>query len=348
MNDPQFGEILRLYDRFRAETVRFYDDEDLLDAAADAVESGKAGALSDLGRVFVVPPGALTAGAAKLLAALEGRAPAYLKLDEPAAAAPEARFVLAPDPASEAREVVREVISALEAGVALHESAVFHGADQSYRRLLREQFMVAAVPVVPLPGVPLTETRAGRGVLSLAQLPDREFSRNAAMEFLSVAPLRARLPVADRTIKAMPAAWDRVSREAGITRGAARWESTLSALIRDREAAIASHEVEEDEARVRAATYERDQARELREVMTALIGRLQPLREPQPAATFIDAFTQIVDEYLDPEAEALEDLRVEISQLGTVGAVGGEFRLATFAEALRANLEVAYVRPASL
>jgi len=208
-NDRQFGEILRLYDRFRAETARFYDDEDLLDAAAAAVENGKAGALSDLGRVFVVPPGALTAGAAKLLAALEGRAPAYLELDEPAAA-PEARFVLAPDPASEAREVVREVISALEAGVALHESAVFHGADQSYRRLLREQFMAAAVPVVPLPGVPLTETRAGRGVLSLAQLPDREFSRNAAMEFLSVGPLRARLPVADGTIKAMPAAWDRV------------------------------------------------------------------------------------------------------------------------------------------
>lgn len=38
----------------------------------------------------------------------------------------------------------------------------------------------------------------------------------------------------------------------------------------------------------------------------------------------------------------------EIEQLGTVGAVGGSFSLAAFGEALRANLEAAYLRPRSL
>src|SRR6266508_3240966 len=343
----QVVEVLRLYDRFREKTARFYDDEDLLEAAAASVRASKAGPAQELGSVYVVPPGAQSAGAAELLEALRERGQQHIVLDEPVCA-PEARFVLAPDPASEAREVAREVVSWLESGVALHELAVLHGADQSYRRLLREQFAAAGVPVVPLPGVPLTETRAGRGVLILAQLPEREFSRNGAMEFLSLAPLRGRLPTAEGTIGAMPAAWDRISREAGITRGAMRWESTLTALIRDREASIAHHEVDEDEARARAATYERDQARDLREVMAALIGRLEPLRETLPADAFIEKFTKIVDEYFDPAANALEDVRDEISQLGTVGAVGGEFRLATFAEALRANLEAAFVRPASL
>ncbi len=343
----QVVEVLRLYERFREETARFYDDEDLLEAAAASVRTAKTGAAEELGSVYVVPPGAQSAGAAELLEALQERGHQYSVLEEPVCK-PEARFVLAPDPASEAREVAREVVSELESGVALHEIAVFHGADQSYRRLLREQFAAAAVPVVPLPGVPLTETRAGRGVLSMALLPEREFSRIAAMEFLSVAPLRGRLPAAEGTIGAMPAAWDRVSREAGITRGATRWGSTLTALISDREASIEHHEVEEDEARARAATFERDQARDLREVMAALIERLDPLREAQPAAEFISKFTKIVDDYFDPDADALEDVRDEISQLGTVGAVGGEFRLATFAEALGANLEAAFVRPASL
>src|SRR6266540_2325220 len=343
----QVVEVLRLYDRFREKTARFYDDEDLLEATAASVRASKAGPAQELGSVYVVPPGAQSAGAAELLEALRERGQQHIVLDEPVCA-PEARFVLAPDPASEAREVAREVVSWLESGVALHELAVLHGADQSYRRLLREQFAAAGVPVVPLPGVPLTETRAGRGVLSLAQLPEREFSRNGAMEFLSLAPLRGRLPTAEGTIGAMPAAWDRISREAGITRGAMRWESTLTALIRDREASIAHHEVDEDEARARVATYERDQARDLREVMAALIGRLEPLRETLPADAFIEKFTKIVDEYFDPAANALEDVRDEISQLGTVGAVGGEFRLVTFAEALRANLEAAFVRPASL
>ena len=341
------AEVLRLYDRFRAETANFYDDEDLLDEAADAVRSGRSGVLGDLGDVCVLPPGGQSAGAAALLAALSEVSPRFAELDEPDCD-PAATFVLAPDPASETREVVREVLWALEGGMSLHEIAVFHGADDAYPRLLREAFGAAAVPVVPLPGIPLIETRAGRGVLALALLPERDFSRTATMEALSVAPMREWLPGRENAVRTLAAAWDRISREAGITKDSNQWAGRLTALIGDLDSSIQYHEDAGNEARARGARYNRDRARELRDVMEALIARLQPLCEPQPAAGFIKRFKEVVEDYLNPKAEALVEVLEEIEQLGTVGAVGGSFSLATFAQALRANLEAAVVRPASL
>jgi RecB family exonuclease len=343
----QFGEVLRLYDRFREETSKFYDDEDLLDAAAAALREGRAGALADLGEVTVVPPGAETAGASEFLGALEESVPRYAMLDEPSSKA-ETRAVLAPDPASECREVVREVVSALDAGVPVHEIAVFHGADQAYRRLLREAFKSAEIPAVPLPGIPLIETRAGRGVLGLAKLPGQEYSRTAVMDVLGIAPLRDWLPAGDRRVRALPSVWDRVSREAGITKGAQRWEKSLAALDRDIEKSIEYHETAGNEARAQAQKNIRDQARELRDVIGSLVARLKPLSDPQPAAELIKSFEAIVEEYFRPDDEALDEVRAEIQQLGTVGAVGGSFTLASFAEALRANLELATLRLASL
>jgi RecB family exonuclease len=343
----QFGEVLRLYDRFREDTSEFYDDEDLLDAAAAALRDGPVGALADLGEVMVVPPGAETAGAAEFMRALGESVPRYKMLDEPSSTA-ETRFVLSPDPASECREVVREVVSVLHAGVPIHEIAVFHGADAAYRRLLREAFESAAVPAVPLPGIPLIETRAGRGVLGLAKLPGQEYSRTAVMDVLGIAPLRDWLPAGDRRVRVLPSMWDRVSREAGITKGAERWEKSLAALDRDIEGSIEYHEKAGNEARAQAQANIRDQARDLCDVIASLVARLRPLADPQPAAELIRGFEEIVEEYFQPDDKALDEVRDEIQQLGTVGAVGGSFTLTSFAEALRANLELATLRPSSL
>src|SRR5207247_9092593 len=192
------------------ESARFYDEEDLLDEAAAVVRHGR-WRPADVGQVMVVPPSGESAGAAGVLAAFQERAQEYTELDEPVCD-PERRFVLAPDPTSEAREAVREVISALEAGVGIDEIGVFHGSDQAYRRLLREAFAAAQVPAVPLPGIPLLETRAGRAVLGLGLLLQNNFSRTSVMEFFSIAPLPSRLPAEDRQVPALPAAWDRASR----------------------------------------------------------------------------------------------------------------------------------------
>ena len=342
----QFAEVLRLYDRFRQESARFYDEEDLLDEAAAVVREGW-WRPDEFGLVMLVRPGAQSAGAADFLEAIREQAQEYTELEEPACE-PERRFVLAPDPASEVREVVREVVSALEAGVRVDEIAVFHGADRAYRRLLREAFAAAQVPAVPLPGIPLLETRAGRAVLGLGLLLQNNFSRTSVMEFFSIAPLPSRLPAEDRQVAALPAAWDRVSRQAGITKGADRWRRGLDAFMRDMEASSAHQAAEGNESRAKAEASASEQARDLRELMDGMIARLEQLIEPLPAAEFIRIFSEMAKEYLHPSAEALKDVLSEIAQLGTVGAVGGSFSLGTFTEALRANLEAAYLRPRSL
>jgi CRISPR/Cas system-associated exonuclease Cas4 (RecB family) len=341
-------EMLRLYDSFRARTAAFYDEEDLLDGAAQAIQSGRAGALSDLGDIYVMPPGPLTAAGTALLKAIADHAPRCQRLDEPSAA-PDMRFLLAPDPASEAREVVREVLSLLSSGAGLHEVAVFHGADSSYRRLLREAFAVAGVPAVPLPGVPLIELPAGRGVYALARLPDTDYARTAVIDALSVAPVKRRIPGEDgQLVPTMTTSWDRISRDAGVTRRTDVWRERLRAYIRDREAALRSLGGQEDEIRRRIVEREAEEAGRLLSALTALVQRLEPLKESQPAGSFIESFTRIVDEYIEPSAEAVEEVRREIEQLGTVEAVEGSFDLSRFVQALQANLEAAIVRPRGL
>ncbi len=341
------GEVLRVYDRFRQETEAFYDEEDLLETAAEAVRSGRASAVADFGSIYVVPPGAQSAGAEALLAVLKEVAPAYVELED-RDAEPDTGLVLAPDPASEAREAVREVVWALESGLSLHEVAVFHGADPAYRRLLQEAFELAEIPVVPLPGTPLAETPAGRGALALALLPDRDFSRTATIDFLTISPLREWLPTGNGDVRALTAVWDRLSREAGITHGSDRWSEGLGALIADQEATLSSRAVAENEARQRALEFERQHAQELRAAVEHLISRLEPLAAPQPAADFVPAFKQVIADYFDRRAPALDAVMREIDQLGTVGAVGGTFSLASFAQSLGANLETATIRERSL
>ena len=341
-------EIFRLYDRFREASAAFYDEEDLLDAAAGAVEAGRAGALGDIGAIYVAPPGALTAAGTRLLEALRAAAPGFEEIEEGPGEPKSQRFVLAPDPASEARCVIRDVIGALDEGVPLHQVGVFHGADASYGRLLREAFANSGVPVAPMPGLPLIESRSGRGVLALASLPERDFSRAAAMEFLSIAPLKEYIPAGDGNERLMTNAWDRLSREAGITRGKDAWDRRLGIFISDKEDELQTPAVAENEARGRAITYQRDKAERLRAVMASLLTRLEPLRRDQDAASFIEAFKSIVDDYFDPGDDALESVTDEIDQLGTVGAVGGEFSLDSFGSALRANLELAFTRERGL
>ncbi len=347
------NQILELYDRFRDRTATFYDDEDILEEAASAVRTGKAGALSDLGALYVMPPGPLSTGGTDLLTALQDKAPGCVRVGE-SDSEPDARFVLAPDPSSEVREVVREVLSALEEGVPLHEIAVFHGADPAYRKLLQDAFRPAGIPAFPLPGLLLSETPAGRGVLTMLSLPDTDYRRTVLLDFLSIAPLKSWLPARDAAVRARSTAWDRISRDAGVTRGASTWRKRLTAKLADLEAEISDAGRLGREDRVAGKTFDREAAADLVNAVETLVRRLDGLREPLPASEFIPRVKDIIADYFDPLAEALEEgpggssVIKEIDQLGTVGSVGGSFDLSTFAFALRANLEAAFSRQAAL
>jgi len=341
------GEVVRLYGLFRQRCSRFYDDEDLLDAAALAASRGGSGFAAELGDIYVLPPGALTAGADRLLAALRRAAgPSRFRLLDETVAQPSHSFVLAPDPITEAREAVREVITALESGCGLHEVAVFYGADPSYRGLLALAFENAGVPCAAMPGRPLSETRAGRAVLTLAELPLADYSRTAVIDWLSLAPLRAEIPSDGGRAFAVPAAWRRLAREAGITKGGARWQSGLQTLVRDREQELGREDLSDERREVIAR--EVATARDLAAAIAALVARLEPLRSPQPAKSFIAAFKGALDAYLEPGAPGLDAVLRQVDQLGTVDAVEGSFSLQSFVAALRANLDAAYLREGDL
>jgi hypothetical protein len=337
---PELVETLRLYDLFRGRTESFYDEEDLLDAAARAVREGRSGVAGELGSIFVVPPGALSAGGSALLEALAASAPGYVELEE-GNAAPATRFILAPDPASEAREVVRDVIGALDRGLGVHEVAVFHGADAAYTRLLREAFDAAKVPSVALPGVPLSESAIGRAVLTLVRLPPEDYPRTHAMDFFALTAVKDWIPAGSDRARTSQPAWDRVSRAAGITKGQERWREGLRTYANDLESEIAERA---GDARERRLRFERDKTTELAAVIEELISRLEPLKERQAAAEFIEDFASVVDAYVSPDAEGYEDVLREIGQLGTVDAIGGSFDLSSFGEAIRANLDAGILK----
>ena len=342
------GEVTRLYAAFRSASASFYDDEDLFDTAAEIVRHSNPSVIDDLGEIYILPPGALSAGADALLRALRRAAGAsrYKPLDTPATN-PETALVLAPDPASEAREVAREVLRSLEGGVGLHEVAVFHGADPAYRALLAHAFSSASIPISPMPGTPLSETAAGRGVLALAELPLNQYSRTATFDCLGLAPLREYLPTVDGSVRAQTGPWLRLAREAGVTRGIDRWQQGLGTLISDRQADLDYPDLE-GERRVRTEDALR-QAESLDGVIRALISRLEPLRQRRPAAEFIQAFKAVVDAYMEPAEPAMSAVMTQIEQLGTIDKIlGASFGLADFVAALRANLDATYHREGQL
>ncbi|MCD2186616.1 PD-(D/E)XK nuclease family protein [Actinomycetospora soli] len=125
-----------------------------------------------------------------------------------------ARVLHASDPDDEVRAVVRRVAEDL-AIYEGHRIAVLHASADPYARLLHEHLRRADIAFFGRGIRPAVETAYGRTVLRLLALPDHDFART---EVLGVV---AGGPVHHRDQHAPSSAWERVSRAAGVTRGAA-------------------------------------------------------------------------------------------------------------------------------
>lgn len=149
----------------------------------------------------------------------------------PAVAVPApTRIIAVPDADEEVRSALRGVVEALRRGVPLERMAVLYGRNDPYARLLGDQLQAAGLPFSGPSARPLTESVLGRFLLGLLDLPGRRYSRRDVMAWLAAAPIRAALESGgEGRWRPVPvAAWERISRRAGVIDGAAEWDRRLN------------------------------------------------------------------------------------------------------------------------
>ena len=260
----------------------WYDDADLLAAAAAAVRSGDTTALGDVGHVVVYAPRRLDAAEQALLDALGDNVTVIDALLDRAAPLPADAMVSAPDPDQEVRAAVRGVMERLSRGAPLHRMAILYPAADPYALLITQHLAAAGIPAAG-PGIRrLRESVAGVALLGLLRLPECGWRREDVVAWLSSAPI---LDGNGKPVKS--AAWDRVSRKAGVVEGVEQWQERLAVFAASQAEQLA--QVDDDDAHRSRESIERniEQADELHRFMADLIAAAAP----PPSATWAEYST---------------------------------------------------------
>ena len=139
------------------------------------------------------------------------------------------RIVAVPDADEEVRTALRGVVERLRDGVPLERMALLYGRNDPYARLLHDQLLAAELSFSGPSIGPLNESVLGRFLLGLLGLPTRRFSRSDVMAWLSAAPIRAAWGGGpEGSWRPVPvAAWERISRRAGVIDGGDEWGRRL-------------------------------------------------------------------------------------------------------------------------
>ncbi len=266
-----------------------------------------------------------------------------------AARAPELRVVHAPNPDEEVRWVARDLVARAESGMPLHRAAIVSRIASPYRRIVAEVFAEAGLAWNGPPATTDADRAAGRvllGLLDLAAAPDLE--RAAVAAWLASGPVRD--PDHDRAVPA--SRWDRISRQAGVTRGPDRWDERLGRLERElvdtrRQLVAAADDADPDGDAARRAELDdltADTTR-LRGFVAGLARRLAP---PEHAAwtdlgawagALLDAYLRVGPDWPEPERDAVARTRAALDAVAALGSLGDDATLAVFAAAVRAELE---------
>jgi ATP-dependent helicase/nuclease subunit B len=347
----------------------FYDEQDLTVAAVDALA---AGALAE--PVVVHLPqrisrhgGLLIAALAKacdvqVIAATTGRARADAEVkaalgrigvepEAPTVAAAglptgNTTFVTCSDADDEVRAAVRAVVEAARANTPLDRIAILHASPDPYARLVHEHLSAAGIKANGAAVVPLAARAAGRMLLGLIDLHEQQFRREDVFAWLSGAPVL----VDGKWAPVM--AWERLSRDAGVTGGRNQWDEHLDALAKelDEAAAEAAADPDAPEWRSQRAAEAATRARQLRTFVLRLIddladacGRQKPWSEhARWARRHLDELLGRVHRRADwPHAEAKAGEKVEqaLERLAALDEVEPATSLDVFARTLALELE---------
>lgn len=361
----------RAFDDYRASVVerKLYDETDLLDAAASALASDAGHAADELGHVVLYLPGRWSANSATLIGALGAMGSVDLMLstlddeladretvrlasalgltwfDMPVAAGAStgARLsvLTAPVPAQEVREVVRAVLTDLDAGVPLHHMAVLVRREEPYLALVREALAAAGLPLALLGGRSVAESVVGRGLLGLLRLREQDFARTAVLDW------RSTLGATGRGEPSF-GEWNRISREAEIVRGVGSWLAGLARFDRGIAEKLAPVDRELNAGYRGLLERQRRSGASMTKTLKSIDASTQP-----PTATTWDALVDwaqrcrrehVPRPALEAEQEAALLVDEVLESLRAASAFEPETNLATFIDTLESALE-ARVRP---
>ncbi|HXH58386.1 PD-(D/E)XK nuclease family protein [Iamia sp.] len=370
------ADVVRIHRATRAVLAPdWYDEEDLTAAAAARLRSEpRTGA--ELGAVVVHLPQVVSLHAAELLRAVGEIVPvtvvaglaatgaaddevltslARLGIDTPApspapppVAADRTRILSTSDADDEVRAAVRAVVDAARAGTPLDRIAILHAAPDPYARLLHEHLAAAGIGRNGASPVAVSARVAGRALTGLLDLPEQGWSRHAVLAWLNGAPVLhdgRRPPLA---------AWETLSRDAGVVRGREHWDQRLAALADGLDAeAVAVVADDGPQWRVERSRRAATRARDLRTFVLELVGDLdRAASRPRTWAEHSRWLRRVLHRAVGSaahrtrwpddgaERRAAERVELAIDRLGALGAVeAGTVPLDVVARTLAVELE---------
>lgn len=357
----------------------WYDEFDLFNAATELIEADP-GLISTRGQLVVYLPKVLTAAATRMLRvaadhtevvavvgctgnsradASANRVCAQLGVSLPKSEITTpagTRIVSVSDADDEVRTVIRHLLEAVVDGISLERTAIVFGASEPYGRLVAEQLDAAGVAFNGQAVEEVGHSVVGRTLRSLLSLADHDYSRSEVMALISSAPIRRTASEAGLT---PTADWERLSREAGITRSGDQWISRLDRVsqdAREQVETIDEHDDRPDRAsRRRRAVRRSRSAEELRDFVSELIEATDPARAPASWPDKCAWARSLLTRYLgsdrtgwpDIEVEAADKVDAALDRLAGLAEIEAAPNIATFRRALDAELEAGLGRTGS-
>ncbi len=238
------------------------------------------------------------------------------------------RLVSAPDPPREIREAARACLRWAAEGIAFHEMAIAYRQPEPYRGLIDEVFGQAKIPIYLHDGRPLIERPVGRSLAVLLSLIGSRLTRASVMEFLT----EARLPQTTLELYGgfEPAAWDQISREAGIVEGRGQWLERLEHYTYD----LNTNYVRDGEPSERVASQLEEITR-LRQFIDDLFPRLDDWPVRGTWEEFRTRLGALATDYI----EGVEPIIEQLAELDRLQVLATDISFTRFVRTVRSALQ---------
>ncbi len=232
----------------------------------------------------------------------------------------EIQIISAPGEPREVREVIRAALETSEKkGIPFHEIGVFLRDPKEYSRLFREAFSSLGIEPYLREGQPLIETRAGRTLMLLLNVMNRNFSRQSVMEFATFAKIRTDRFSSKEGFNLNLPRWDSISIQAGIVEGEKEWEERLRRLRESWSQKMESEEEDEGKRRFhKEDLVALDQLIQFTRILFTSIRRLSRAKTwSEKVAALLNGFDELLEQ--DEEGLLVKQAVRRLSELDVSG-----------------------------